>query len=166
MQREDFWRTAAILTKPAETLRRNLWHSEGQTAGRQIPDARNEQITEQRCGSEHRVREATGIGILFFDPLSGRAHQQTIQYIWCLVHSGRDDLCSKGAILICYMGMRASRGLGGDTWPGPTARHQTDPSETPPTAFSVSPATERTLSLSVYRSGPSDRGAPRGTNPT
>ena len=71
-----------------------------QPFGRQILDARDEQIAKQRRGGEHKIGEATGIGILFFDPLSGRVHQQPIQNIWGLVHRCRDDLRGKGSVLI------------------------------------------------------------------
>ena len=75
-----------------------------QPFGRQVPDARDEQITKQRRGGEHKIGEAPSIGILFFDPLSGRIHQQSIQYIWSLIHRCGNELGSEGTVLVGHMG--------------------------------------------------------------
>lgn len=45
-----------------------------QPFGGQIPDARDEQIAKQLSRSEHKIDETACIGVLFFDPLSGRVH--------------------------------------------------------------------------------------------
>lgn len=49
--------------------------------GGQVANAGMEAVPEQGRGGEDEIGEASGIGVLLFDPFAGRIHQQAIQNV-------------------------------------------------------------------------------------
>ncbi len=68
--------------------------------GRQIADARDKAISQQRRGREDEVSEAACIGVLLFDRAACVTHQQPIQDIRRFIHRRRNVLGGEGTELI------------------------------------------------------------------
>ena len=79
---------------------------------RQIPDARDERVTEDRACGEDMVGEASRVGVLFADAPPGLVHQETVEDVGGLVNGGRDGLCGEWGEAVGDVRVRLDAGFG------------------------------------------------------
>jgi len=71
----------------------------------QVADARGEAEAQQVHQSEHMVREAGRVGVVFFDPQIGFMVEQAVEDVGGIAHRGVDDFGVEGRVLVGDVGV-------------------------------------------------------------
>ena len=79
-------------TKGAQVLRDARAFEHVEALRRQVPDARDERVAEDRACGEDMVGEAARVGVLFTDAPPGLVHQEPVEDVGRFVDGGRDGL--------------------------------------------------------------------------
>ena len=79
---------------------------------RQVPDARDERVAEDRARGEDMVGEATRIGVLFADAPPGLVHQESVEDVGGFVDGGGDGLGGERGEPVGDVRVRLEAGFG------------------------------------------------------